>query len=88
MAFTVKLSALATQHIEDAYSWIQETNPGALDEWFNGITNALQSLKNLPYRCSRIPETGELNQEIRQLIYFPRRRVVFLSCCLPWMSIS
>jgi len=49
MAFTVKLSALATEHIEDAYAWIQETNPGALDEWFNGITNALQSLKNLPY---------------------------------------
>jgi plasmid stabilization system protein ParE len=55
MAFTVKLSALATEHIEDAYSWIQETNPGALDEWFDGITNALQSLKNLPYRCSKIP---------------------------------
>lgn len=69
MAFTVKLSALATEHIEDAYSWIQETNPGALDEWFDGITNALQSLKNLPYRCSKIPETGDLNQEIRQLIY-------------------
>jgi plasmid stabilization system protein ParE len=68
MAFTVKLSSLATQHIEEAYSWIKETNPSALDEWFNGITNALQSLKNLPYRCSRIPETDEFNQEIRQLI--------------------
>ena len=76
MTFTVKLSALATEHIEDAYSWIQETNPGALDEWFNGITNALQSLKNSPYRCSRIPETDEFNQEIRQLIY-RKYRIIF-----------
>lgn len=76
MAFTVKLSSLATQHIEEAYLWIQETNPGDLNEWFNDITNALQSLKNLPYRCSRIPETDEFNQEIRQLIY-EKYRIIF-----------
>jgi plasmid stabilization system protein ParE len=69
MTFTVKLSDLAIQNIEEAYQWVQETNPGALDEWFSEVMKALQSLKKLPYRCSRIPEADEFDEEIRQLIY-------------------
>ncbi len=75
--FTVKFSYLASQNIEEAYQWLQETTPGALDEWFNGVMKAIQSLKNLPYRCSRIPEADKFDEEIRQLIY-RKYRIIFI----------
>jgi len=76
MTFTVKLSNLASQNIEEAYQWVKEVNSGVLDEWFSGVMKALQSLKNLPNRCSRIPEADEFDEEIRQLIY-QKYRIIF-----------
>ncbi|WP_026736172.1 type II toxin-antitoxin system RelE/ParE family toxin [Fischerella sp. PCC 9605] len=77
MTFKVELSVLATQHIEETYLWIQQTNPSAADKWFNGVMTALNSLKDSPRRCSKIPEQDEFTQEIRHLIYRKKYRIIF-----------
>lgn len=77
MAFKVKPSALATQHIEETYLWIHESNPGVADKWFNGLMTALDSLKDSPRRCSIIPEQDDFTQEIRHLIYQKKYRIIF-----------
>jgi hypothetical protein len=54
--------------IENAYLWLQSTNKGFADEWFNVLADAINSLSNLRARCPVAPESKELDREIRQLL--------------------
>jgi plasmid stabilization system protein ParE len=37
--------------------------------WFRGLKDALDSLSELPHRCSLAPENAEFPFEVRQLLY-------------------
>ncbi|MBW4597511.1 MAG: type II toxin-antitoxin system RelE/ParE family toxin [Brasilonema angustatum HA4187-MV1] len=76
MAFQVELSAQATQDIEEHYVWIQERSPAAAEKWFNGIMIAIDTLKDFPERCSKIPEQDSFTQEVRHFIY-QKHRIIF-----------
>jgi plasmid stabilization system protein ParE len=77
MAYQINLSPSAIADIENAYLWLRSTNKVFADEWFNGLTDAIDSLAALPARCPVAPESKELDREIRQLLFRKSKRTVF-----------
>ncbi len=69
MIFQVSLSPSAIADAEEAYLWLKEQNQEFADAWFNGLTEAINSLEKLPARCPVAPESKELDREVRQLLY-------------------
>lgn len=65
--------------VEDALAirhWIDERFPDRADAWYRGLLDEIETLKTLPRRCPRAPESGELGIEVRELLYGNRRRGV------------
>ncbi|UKO96034.1 type II toxin-antitoxin system RelE/ParE family toxin [Nostoc sp. UHCC 0870] len=74
MEFRISISPSALADAEAAYLWIRERDPQMADKWFNGLLDAIDSLKHLPARCPTAPESEELGIEIRQLLYGKSKR--------------
>lgn len=77
MTFQVKLSPSAIQDAETAYLWLKEQNQTFADTWFQGLSEAITSLEQLPARCPIAPESRQLEREVRQLLYRKSKRTVF-----------
>lgn len=77
MAFEVSLSPRAIADAENAYLWLKEQNPEFANEWFQGLSDALVSLEQLPARCPIAAESQELDREVRQLLYRKSKRTAF-----------
>ena len=77
MAFEVSLSPRAIADIENVYLWLKEQNPAFANEWFQGLSDALVSLEQLPARCPVAAESQELDREVRQLLYRKSKRTAF-----------
>ena len=80
MAFRVELSPQADREAEAAYRWIAEATPRGAHRWYNGLMDALYSLRDYPERCPLAPESVAFNVDIRQLLYGRRQhryRVLF-----------
>ena len=61
--------------VERLYGWIVERSPLHGPEWFNGLVDAIESLRNNPQRCPIAPESPKFEEEIRQLLYGKRKGV-------------
>ena len=66
----------AERDIEAAYRWLAEQAPAAANEWFDGISDALDSLGEMPERCPIAPEAKHFKQEVRHLL-FGAYRIIF-----------
>lgn len=44
-------------------------------EWFDGLSNAIESLAEFPYRCAFATEPGLRQKGVRQLLYGERRSI-------------
>lgn len=73
MAYRVELSPQAEQEIEQAYLWILNQSPASAHRWYNGLIDALNSLKTMPQRRPLAPEHDAFDDEIRQLLYGRRQ---------------
>jgi plasmid stabilization system protein ParE len=65
----------ALDDLESAYLWVRESAPEAAERWFNGLVDALETLRQFPERCGLAPENDYFDQEIRQLLHGRRSGV-------------
>ncbi len=80
MTYCVIIEPPAEAELEEAYQWIARDAPQAAARWYNGLVEAIDSLKSLPERCPLAPENDAFDEDIRQLLYGKRRykyRILF-----------
>ena len=76
MGYRVLIDPKAVAEIEEAYVWLAQQAPRAALRWFNGLYEAIESLRDFPRRCALAPETRSVDREVRQLL-FGRRGGVY-----------
>ena len=76
MKYEVNLTDQAHAEAEFAFKWIEQSSPTNAVEWFNGLVDAVETLCSMPERCSVAPESQDVGQEIRQLLY-GKFRIIF-----------
>lgn len=69
MKYEVNLTDQAHAEAEFAFKWIEQSSPTNAVEWFNGLVDAVETLCSMPERCIVAPESEDVGQEIRQLLY-------------------
>jgi plasmid stabilization system protein ParE len=70
MVFRVKQTAQADHDLDVILEWLLAEEAGETGlRWFYRLKEALESLGELPRRCSLAPESAQFPFEIRQLIY-------------------
>lgn len=81
MKYEVLVQPPALEDIEGAYRWLAERTPAKAAEWYNGLVETILSLERHPERCSIAPESGEFEEDIRQLFHGKGRsryRILFI----------
>ena len=76
MGFQVEIEPQAFEDIDSITGYINAASDFEVaQKWFNGILEAIASLSDLPTRCAVMaPESEELGQEIRLLLYGRKNR--------------
>jgi plasmid stabilization system protein ParE len=70
MAFRVKQTAEADHDLDVILEWLMAQQAGETGlRWFRGLKDTLDSLSELPRRCSLAPENVEFPFEVRQFLY-------------------
>jgi plasmid stabilization system protein ParE len=70
MAFRVRQTAQADHDLDAILEWLMAQQAGETGlRWFRGLKDSLDSLSELPQRCSLAPEDADFPFEIRQLLY-------------------
>jgi plasmid stabilization system protein ParE len=70
MAFRVKQTTQAERDLDVILEWLTGQQAGETGQrWFQGLKDTLDSLSELPHRCSLAPENIEFPFEVRQLLY-------------------
>jgi plasmid stabilization system protein ParE len=70
MTFRVKQTAQVDADLDAILEWLLAQQAGETGlRWFAGLEKALDSLSELPYRCSLAPEDADFPFEVRQLIH-------------------
>jgi plasmid stabilization system protein ParE len=70
MAFRVNLTAEADHDLDAILEWLMAQQAGETGlRWFRGLKDTLESLRELPHRCSFAPENVEFPFEVRQILY-------------------
>ena len=62
--------------VKAIYQWIGQESPAA-EKWLNGLLAVVDSLEQMPLRCSRAPENEVLGMEIRHYLYNRAYRVLY-----------
>lgn len=68
MPFKVEIALEAAKEIEEIYLYIAQDSPGDAARWYFAIHDKIQTLKELPNRCSVAFESRFYSYEIRNLI--------------------
>ncbi len=69
MAFRVKQTAEADHDLEVILEWLMAQQAGETGlRWLEGLKDTIDSLSELPHRCSLAPETVAFPFEVRQLL--------------------
>jgi plasmid stabilization system protein ParE len=76
MRYKVVFTYQAESEANAAYQWIAKDAPSNAFDWFEGLIQAIETLGSMPDRCAVAPESEDVGQEIRHLIY-GRYRVLF-----------
>ncbi len=74
------MSRPALLDAENTYLWLKIESEERANEWFKGLVEKVNSLKNFPNRCPIAPESRSFLIEIRQLLYGKGRhqyRIIF-----------
>jgi plasmid stabilization system protein ParE len=75
MAFRVEVSPEAFADLDAIAAHIQGRESFvSAERWFNGIIDAIRTLKELPTRCTIAEESEDLQQEVRLLLHGKRNR--------------
>ena len=70
MAFRVKQTAEADHDLDLILEWLTARHAGEMGlRWLEGLKDTIDSLSELPHRCSLAPENIEFPFEVRQLLY-------------------
>jgi len=69
MKYKLIIQPRALAELDEAYRWIAQRSPENAARWFNRFVEALQTLERFPGRCGVAPESEQIGQEIRQLLY-------------------
>jgi len=75
MAFRVELSPEVLADLDAIASHIREQGSfESAGKWFNGMIDAITSLRDMPERCPLADESSDLQTEIRFLLHGKRNR--------------
>ena len=81
MKYRIEISSVAEAEADGAFLRLsQVTSPTKASQWYSGLLKAIESLSQMPKRCSLAGENEYFSQEIRQLLYGSGRnsyRVLF-----------
>jgi plasmid stabilization system protein ParE len=70
MAFEVRITPEAEQDATDILEWLIEQYAGETGlRWFLRMSDAMDSLTELPRRCKLAPENVTFPYEVRELLY-------------------
>lgn len=69
MDYKIIVFPQAENDLAKAFSYLDEHSPNAASRWYRHLTDAINTLTELPERCAHAPETEKLGVEIRQLLY-------------------
>ncbi len=70
MNYRVKISSVAEGEADNAFLRLSQIiSPEKARQWYQGLLKAIESLSQMPKRCSLARENKYFSQEIRQLIY-------------------
>lgn len=71
--YAVNITPSVESAIQDAFFYIHERSPQNAATWLRGLYRAIDSLENLPERCSIIREQEAFEEEVRELLYHSHR---------------
>lgn len=75
MVFRVEVSPEAFADLDEIAAHIRKRGSiESAERWFNGIVDAIRSLRELPIRCPLAEESDALQTEIRILLHGKRAR--------------
>lgn len=69
MAYHVEYTLKALADIEEVYLYLTEKFPEYAVEWYNGLSETIETLETLPNRCALAPEGKRFRIAVRQLLY-------------------
>lgn len=75
MVFRVELAPRAYSDLDSIAEYIvRRGSYESARTWFNGIMEAIASLREMPYRCPVVEESRALDREVRMLLHGRRNR--------------
>lgn len=81
MKYRVEISSLAESEADKIFLRLsQVTSPDKARQWYVGLLQIIESLSQMPKRCSLARENDYFSQEIRQILYGRGRnsyRIIF-----------
>jgi plasmid stabilization system protein ParE len=70
MNYQIEVSSVAEAEADSAFLQLSQiTSPLEAGQWYSGLLQAIESLSQMPKRCSLARENKYFSQEIRQLLY-------------------
>ena len=77
MTYRIDIRPAAAREMEALVLRIGRNNPAVALEWFADLQRVIQSLENLPDRCSLAPEHKAFKEPVRRLL-FGKYRILFV----------
>lgn len=81
MKYRIEISSTAEAEADKAFLQLSQiTSPEKASQWYAGLLRLIQSLSQMPKRCSLARENDYFSQEMRQIIYGKGRnayRIIF-----------
>jgi len=69
MAYRVRLLPRAESDLHGLFQYLIENAPWQGAEWFNGLEEAIRSLRDYPERCRVVSGISTAAHPVRQLLY-------------------
>lgn len=81
MKYRIEISSTAETEADKSFLQLSQiTSPEKASQWYAGLLRLIQSLSQMPKRCSLARENDYFSQEMRQIIYGKGRnayRIIF-----------
>ncbi|MEA5619635.1 type II toxin-antitoxin system RelE/ParE family toxin [Cronbergia sp. UHCC 0137] len=81
MKYRIEISSTAEAEADKAFLQLSQiTSPEKATQWYAGLLRLIESLSQMPKRCSLARENDYFSQEMRQIIYGKGRnayRIIF-----------
>jgi toxin ParE1/3/4 len=73
--YKVLITKIAEEDIRNIFEYILNDNRRAAERWKGEVKSQIASLKELPKRCSIIPEADDIGIDYRHIIYGDYRTI-------------